>query len=212
MLYQIRWSKPSTGMMAERDEYSTSWDDRSNRVAGTQHEGGAGEYMWGPPGIQISFIWGNQTVEASATVQRDLRIMEDWQCISARPLLAEPIDIPNLKDASENQQSYCGLSTLSTQAALIDSVQHFLRRPRYWVEGHYSWLPQYRPDVCCIADLDLSTTSENLSHPSMPNNIKQCGRPILPCYVLSDQQKQYTPPCQTRFQKLPTKHTTHTTS
>jgi len=64
-------------MMAERDEYSTSWDDRSNRVAGTQHEGGAGEYMWGPPGIQISFIWGNQTVEASATVQRDLRIMED---------------------------------------------------------------------------------------------------------------------------------------
>lgn len=38
--------------------------------------GRAGEFMWGPPGIQISFVWGNQTVEASATV-RDLQIMED---------------------------------------------------------------------------------------------------------------------------------------
>jgi len=70
--------KPRTGVMAERDEYSTSWDDRSNRAAGTQHEGGAGEFIWGPPGIQKSFIWGNQTVETSATVQRDLQIlMED---------------------------------------------------------------------------------------------------------------------------------------
>jgi len=50
--------KPRTGVMAERDEYSTSWDDRSNRAAGTQHEGGAGEFMWGPPGIQILALSG----------------------------------------------------------------------------------------------------------------------------------------------------------